>query len=62
MDIIQGSGPLDWLEVHAENYMGNGGRPIAQLHQLSEKFHISVHALGFRLGTRVISTANTPRA
>jgi len=50
MDIIQGSGPLGWLEVHAENYMGNGGRPIAQLRQLSEKYPISVHGVGMSIG------------
>lgn len=50
MDIIQGSGPLGWLEVHAENYMGNGGRPIAQLRQLSEKYPISVHGVGLSIG------------
>lgn len=50
MDIIQGSGPLGWLEVHAENYMGNGGRPLAQLRQLSEKFPISVHGVGLSIG------------
>ena len=50
MDIIQGSGPLGWLEVHAENYMGNGGHPIAQLRQLSEKYPISVHGVGLSIG------------
>tara|TARA_R110002051_G_scaffold50724_2_gene97865 strand:- start:1899 stop:2747 length:849 start_codon:yes stop_codon:yes gene_type:complete len=50
MDIIQGSGPLAWLEIHAENYMGSGGRPIAQLHQLAEKFPFSVHGVGLSIG------------
>ena len=50
MDIIQGSGLLGWLEVHAENYMGNGGRPIEQLRQLSKKFSISVHVVGLSIG------------
>jgi len=30
-DIMADAGPVEWLEVHAENYMGDGGRPIAQL-------------------------------
>jgi len=50
MDIIQNPGPLGWLEVHAENYMGDGGRPIAQLRQLSEQFPISVHGVGLSIG------------
>jgi hypothetical protein len=24
-------GPVRWIEIHAENYMGDGGRPLAQL-------------------------------
>ena len=28
--------PVAWLEIHAENYMGDGGRPLAQLRHLSE--------------------------
>ena len=49
-DIINGGGPLGWLEVHAENYMGAGGRPIAQLRHLSERFPISVHGVGLSIG------------
>ena len=39
-----------WLEIHAENYMGDGGRPLAQLRQLAEKFPISVHGVGMSIG------------
>jgi len=49
-DIINGSGPLGWLEVHAENYMGDGGRQIAQLRHLSDRFPISVHGVGLSIG------------
>jgi len=49
-DIISGADPLGWLEVHAENYMGDGGRPIAQLRQLSEQYPISVHGVGLSIG------------
>lgn len=49
-DIIAGAGPLGWLEIHAENYMGDGGRPIAQLRHLSERFPISVHGVGLSIG------------
>ncbi len=41
---------LGWLEVHAENYMGDGGRPIAQLRHLAERFPISVHGVGLSIG------------
>lgn len=43
-------GPVAWLEVHAENYMGDGGRPLAQLRALSENFALSVHGVGLSIG------------
>mgnify|MGYP005992494173 CR=1 FL=1 len=49
-DILDAAGPLGWLEIHAENYMGDGGRPIAQLRHLAERFPISVHGVGLSIG------------
>lgn len=49
-DVMRAPGPVQWLEVHAENYMGDGGRPIAQLKALSEKFAISAHGVGLSIG------------
>jgi len=43
-------GPVAWVEVHAENYMGDGGRPLAQLAALAEQFAISVHGVGLSIG------------
>ncbi len=43
-------GAVDWLEIHAENYMGDGGRPLAQLRHLAERFPISVHGVGLSIG------------
>ena len=48
--IMEDAGPLGWLEIHAENYMGEGGRPIAQLRHLAERFPISVHGVGLSIG------------
>lgn len=48
--LIDDPGPVGWLEVHAENYMGDGGRPIAQLRKLSEQFPISIHGVGLSIG------------
>ncbi len=48
--IIDTPGSVSWLEIHAENYMGDGGRPLAQLRQLSERFAISVHGVGLSIG------------
>ncbi len=49
-DLIETPGTVGWLEIHAENYMGDGGRPIAQLRQLTERFPISVHGVGLSIG------------
>lgn len=48
--ILADPGPVRWLEIHAENYMGAGGRPLAQLRSLSERFPISVHGVGLSIG------------
>jgi hypothetical protein len=52
-------GPVRWIEVHAENYMGDGGRPLAQLRALSERFPVSVHGVGLSIGGEARSTAIT---
>ncbi|MEM9754725.1 MAG: DUF692 domain-containing protein [Pseudomonadota bacterium] len=49
-DITADPGPVAWLEIHAENYMGAGGRPRAQLAALSDQFAISVHGVGLSIG------------
>ncbi|SHG95924.1 DUF692 domain-containing protein [Marivita hallyeonensis] len=49
-DILENPAPVGWLEIHAENYMGDGGRPLAQLRVLSERFPISVHGVGLSIG------------
>ena len=49
-DITTNSGVVGWLEIHAENYMGDGGRPLAQLRHLAETFAISAHGVGLSIG------------
>ncbi|MEM6940513.1 MAG: DUF692 domain-containing protein [Pseudomonadota bacterium] len=49
-DLRRDPGAVSWIEVHAENYMGDGGRPLAQLQALSEQFAISVHGVGLSIG------------
>ncbi|GGE59975.1 UPF0276 protein [Actibacterium pelagium] len=47
---MKDAGAVDWLEIHAENYMGMGGRPLAQLRHLAERFAFSVHGVGLSIG------------
>jgi uncharacterized protein (UPF0276 family) len=49
-DILKNPAPVEWLEIHAENYMGAGGRPLAQLRHLAERFAFSVHGVGLSIG------------
>jgi len=48
--ITRAPGAVGWIEIHAENYMGDGGRPLAQLRHLAERFPISVHGVGLSIG------------
>ncbi|MFZ1661404.1 MAG: DUF692 domain-containing protein [Paracoccaceae bacterium] len=49
-NILEDARPVEWLEIHAENYMGDGGRPLAQLRHLAERFPLSVHGVGLSIG------------
>lgn len=44
--------PLGFFEVHAENYMGAGGVPHAQLGFLRQHYALSVHGIGLNIGGR----------
>jgi uncharacterized protein len=41
---------IGWLEVHAENYMGEGA-PLAALERLRADYPLSVHGVGLSLGS-----------
>ena len=43
--------PLDWLEVHSENYFGNGGRALRQLDHVRADYALSLHGVGLSLGS-----------
>lgn len=48
--LLENPGAVGWLEIHAENYLGEGGRPLAQLRHLAGRFPISVHGVGLSIG------------
>jgi uncharacterized protein (UPF0276 family) len=43
--------PIGFIEVHAENYMGDGGPPHAMLSALHERFALSVHGVALSIGS-----------
>jgi uncharacterized protein len=48
---IQSTPPaLGFFEVHAENYMGDGGRPHVQLGLLRRDYAVSIHGVGLSIG------------
>ncbi len=42
--------PLAFLEVHSENYFGEGGQPLAWLERLRADYALSLHGVGLSLG------------
>jgi len=50
-DIVAAPQPVGFFEVHAENYMGAGGPPHAQLGALRERYALSVHGVGLSIGS-----------
>jgi uncharacterized protein (UPF0276 family) len=42
---------IGFFEVHAENYMGAGGPPHAQLGRLREDYTLSIHGVGLSIGS-----------
>lgn len=50
-DILAAAPPIGFFEVHAENYMGAGGPPHAQLGALRERHALSVHGVGLSIGS-----------
>jgi uncharacterized protein (UPF0276 family) len=50
-DIHAGQQPVSFFEVHAENYMGAGGPPHAQLARLRADYALSIHGVGLSIGS-----------
>lgn len=49
-DILADKFKMGFFEVHAENYMGDGGMPHQALTKIRENFPISVHGVGLSIG------------
>lgn len=50
-EALAASAPGLWFEVHAENYMVDGGPRLAALDLLAERFPISLHGVGLSLAS-----------
>ena len=49
-DILQSRPDIGFFEVHAENYMGAGGRPHQQLTAIRDVYPLSLHGVGLSIG------------
>ncbi|MBL0147195.1 MAG: DUF692 domain-containing protein [Ideonella sp.] len=45
--------PVSFLEVHSENFFGDGGAALAVLQQAREAYPISLHGVGLSLGSAI---------
>ena len=43
--------PLAFVEVHSENFFGDGGAALAVLHEAREHYPVSLHGVGLSLGS-----------
>lgn len=50
-EILEDHPDIGWVEVHAENYMAEGGPPLADLDAIREHYPLSVHGVGLSLGS-----------
>jgi len=48
-EILKGA-DIGFFEIHAENYMGDGGLPHRMLERIRERFPVSVHGVGLSIG------------
>jgi uncharacterized protein len=50
-DLLAQGQVVDWLEIISENYMVPGGKPLAMLDQLRERYPMAMHGVSLSLGT-----------
>ncbi len=50
-DILEGNPPIDWFEAISENYMIDGGKPLAMLERVRERFPIVLHGVSLSIAS-----------
>jgi uncharacterized protein len=51
-EIFQHPHGVRFFEIHAENYMGDGGAPHRLLHDIRSRFPLSLHGVGLSIGAQ----------
>ena len=50
-EVLERQPPLEFLEVHSENFFADGGAPLAVLGRAREIYPVSLHGVGLSLGS-----------
>lgn len=50
-ELLERRPPVGWLEIHSENYFGEGGAPLYYLERLRSFYPLSLHGVGLSLGS-----------
>lgn len=50
-DILTSAKQVDFVEVHSENFFGQGGAALSVLHQVRENYSVSLHSTSMGLGS-----------
>ena len=48
---VNGPHPIDWFEVHTENYFGRGGKPHHYLTKIRQDYPVSFHGVALSIGS-----------
>jgi len=49
--LLESRPPLAFVEVHSENFFGDGGAPLQVLGEVREHYELSLHGVGLSLGS-----------
>ncbi|MEM6665052.1 MAG: DUF692 domain-containing protein [Pseudomonadota bacterium] len=61
-DILDSRPNIGWFEIHAENFMGDGGAPHHFLTRIREHYPLSLHGVGLSIGAaRPLDTEHLAR-
>lgn len=50
-ELLERLPPLGFVEVHSENFFGDGGAALAVLHEARSRYAVSLHGVGLSLGS-----------
>lgn len=48
---LESKPPLAWVEVHSENFFGDGGKNLSLLTEVRKSYPVSLHGVGLSLGS-----------